>query len=142
MINAGGLINIAEELQPGGYSRERALAQVEAIPTTLAEVFERAEREGIPSHALADRIARERIEAARARQLHGAAQPARAAAVLSAIVWPAVFAPGQELDLSPGNLRILAALIATAVAWRTRSIIATIATGMAALWLLQAAVGI
>ena len=63
------------------------------------------------------------------------------AAVLSAIVWPAVFAPGQELDLSPANLRILAALVATAVAWRTRSIIATIATGMAALWVLQAAFG-
>ncbi|MGH6944541.1 MAG: Glu/Leu/Phe/Val dehydrogenase dimerization domain-containing protein, partial [Geminicoccaceae bacterium] len=83
VINAGGLINIAEELRPGGYSRERALAQVEAIPTTLAEVFERAEREGVPSHELADRIARERIEAARARSLQSAAesQPARAAAL-------------------------------------------------------------
>ncbi len=60
------------------------------------------------------------------------------AAVLSAIAWPAVFAPGHDLDLSPGNLRILAALVATAVAWRTRSIIATIAAGMATLWLLQA----
>ena len=46
VINAGGLINIAQELQPGGYERERALAQVETIGTTLGEVFERASQRG------------------------------------------------------------------------------------------------
>jgi leucine dehydrogenase len=68
VINAGGLINIAQELQPGGYDRERALAQVETIGTTLAEVFERATRESVPTHEVADRIARERIAAGRRRQ--------------------------------------------------------------------------
>jgi leucine dehydrogenase len=67
VINAGGLINIAQELQPGGYDRERALAQVETIGTTLAEVFERAAGEGVPTHEVADRIARERIGAGRRR---------------------------------------------------------------------------
>lgn len=65
VINAGGLINIAAELQPGGYHRGRALAQVEAIGTTLAEVFERAAQGGLPTHEVADRIARERIAAGR-----------------------------------------------------------------------------
>jgi leucine dehydrogenase len=82
VINAGGLINIAQELQPGGYERARALAQVEAIGTTLAEVFERATRAGLPTHEVADRIARERIAAARRRQSRPAlaAVPKRAAA--------------------------------------------------------------
>ena len=65
VINAGGLINIAAELQPGGYDRGRALAQVEAIGTTLAEVFERAAHDRRPTHEVADRIARERIAAGR-----------------------------------------------------------------------------
>jgi leucine dehydrogenase len=67
VINAGGLINIAQELQPGGYERARALARVETIGTTLAEVFERAARDGLPTHEVADRIARERIAAGRRR---------------------------------------------------------------------------
>jgi leucine dehydrogenase len=67
VINAGGLINIAQELQPGGYDRGRALAQVEAIGTTLAEVFERAARAGLPTYEVADRVARERIAAGRRR---------------------------------------------------------------------------
>ena len=82
VINAGGLINIALELQPGGYDRARALARVETIGTTLAEVFERATRAGLPTHEVADRIARERIAAGRHRRsrppLH--AVPRRAAA--------------------------------------------------------------
>jgi leucine dehydrogenase len=82
VINAGGLINIALELQPGGYDRARALAQVGAIGTTLAEVFERATRAGLPTHEVADRIARERIMAGRQRQSRPVLQevPRRAAA--------------------------------------------------------------
>jgi branched-subunit amino acid transport protein len=57
-------------------------------------------------------------------------------AVLSAIVVPALLAPSGALDVSPGNARLLAGLLAIAVAWRTRSIVWTIAAGMAALWAL------
>jgi leucine dehydrogenase len=82
VINAGGLINITQELQPGGYDRGRALARVEAIGATLAEVFERAARDGLPTHEVADRVARERIAAGRQRQSRPAleAVPRRAAA--------------------------------------------------------------
>jgi branched-subunit amino acid transport protein len=54
------------------------------------------------------------------------------AAVLSALVVPAVVAPEGTIVLS-GNMRILAALVAAAVAWYTESILATIVAGLAAL---------
>jgi leucine dehydrogenase len=69
VINAGGLINIAQELRPGGYNRARALAHVASIETTLAEIFERSDREGRPTHEIADQVAEERIEARRATDL-------------------------------------------------------------------------
>ncbi len=59
-------------------------------------------------------------------------------AVLSAIIASELFVRGGALDLSPGNERLLAALVATLVAWRSRSVLLTIAAGMAALWTLQA----
>jgi leucine dehydrogenase len=77
VINAGGLINIALELQPGGYDRARALAQVAGIGGTLAEVFARAARAGMPTHEVADRIARERLAAGRERQSRPALQAVR-----------------------------------------------------------------
>jgi leucine dehydrogenase len=82
VINAGGLINIALELEPGGYDRARALARVEGIGATLAEVFERSARSGTPPHEVADRLARERIAAGPQRQSPPALQtvPRRAAA--------------------------------------------------------------
>jgi leucine dehydrogenase len=63
VINAGGLINIALELEPGGYDRARALARVEGIGATLTEVFERSASTGLPSNEVADRMAHERIAA-------------------------------------------------------------------------------
>lgn len=59
------------------------------------------------------------------------------AAVLSAIIFPELILPGGTLDLSLGNERLLAGLLATLVAWRTRNVLLTIASGMVALWLLQ-----
>lgn len=60
-------------------------------------------------------------------------------AVLSAIIFPALFRPEDgPLDISPGNLRLLAGLLAILVAWRTRNVLLTIAAGMGALWILQA----
>lgn len=58
-------------------------------------------------------------------------------AVLSAIIAPEMLQPGGVLDLSPGNARLLAGLVAMLVAWRTRSVLWTIGLGMAALWALQ-----
>ncbi len=62
-------------------------------------------------------------------------------AVLSAIIFPELFRPAGSLDLSLGNVRLLAGLLAAVVAWRTRNVLWTLAAGMAALWLLGALLG-
>jgi branched-subunit amino acid transport protein len=59
-------------------------------------------------------------------------------AVLSAIIFPELVVREGALDLSLGNQRLLAGLVAALVALRTRNVLLTIATGMAALWALQA----
>ena len=60
------------------------------------------------------------------------------AAVLAAIILPAVVVQDGEIALSASNLRLFAAVAAAVVAWRTRSIFYTIATGMVVLWTLEA----
>lgn len=60
------------------------------------------------------------------------------AAVLSALVWKAIVFYGGAYQLSWGNERLFAALIAAVVAWRSKNVIATTAVGMVALWILQA----
>lgn len=62
-------------------------------------------------------------------------------AVLAAIVAPGLFMPQGSFDLSADNPRWIAGIAALAVAWRTRSMVAAVATGMAGLWLLQWALG-
>ena len=61
-------------------------------------------------------------------------------AVLSAIIAPELLMPGGEFNLSPGNARLLAGVIAMLVAWRTKNVLLTIAAGMIALWVLSAIV--
>src|SRR5690606_24547509 len=65
VINAGGLINVAAELAPGGYDRAAAMARVAGIPVTLLDIFERAEKQNLPTNDIAAEIAMERIRAAR-----------------------------------------------------------------------------
>jgi leucine dehydrogenase len=60
VINAGGLINVADELR--GYDRERAMQRVENIYRTLREVFAIAREQNVPTSEAADRFARARIE--------------------------------------------------------------------------------
>lgn len=60
-------------------------------------------------------------------------------AVLSAIVFPEVLLSHDRLDVGIGNHRLLAAAVAVLVAVRTRKTTLTIAAGMAALLILQAA---
>lgn len=64
VINAGGIINVAAEVMHA-YDRDAVLRQVERIPATLAEVFRRADADGRPTSEVADRMARERLAAAR-----------------------------------------------------------------------------
>lgn len=58
-------------------------------------------------------------------------------AVLAAIVAPGLFMPAGTFDAGFSNPRWIAGLVALAVAAQTRNAVATIATGMAALWVLQ-----
>lgn len=58
-------------------------------------------------------------------------------AVLSAIILPEMVQPGGVLDISLGNDRLLAGLIAIVVAWFTKNVIWTVAIGMVSLWILQ-----
>lgn len=57
-------------------------------------------------------------------------------AVLTAIIVPELVMPGGGVEVSLGNGRLLAGLLAIFVAWRTKNVLWTIAVGMAALWLL------
>jgi valine dehydrogenase (NAD+) len=67
VVNAGGVINIAEELR--GYHRERAYANVRRIFDTTTDVLETAEAEGIPTAVAADHLAEARIAAVGSVQL-------------------------------------------------------------------------
>lgn len=60
-------------------------------------------------------------------------------AVLLAIILPAVLYVGDQsrFDLSIGNDRLIAAIIAAAVAWLAKNVWLTVGLGMGALWLLQ-----
>ncbi len=60
VINAGGVINVANELE--AYNPERALKRAEGIYDILLRVFETAREEGIPTHQAAARLAIRRIK--------------------------------------------------------------------------------
>jgi branched-subunit amino acid transport protein len=57
-------------------------------------------------------------------------------AVLSAIIFPELLIHGGALDISLGNVRLLAGLVAVLVGWRTRNVFLTIAAGMVAFYLI------
>ena len=59
VVNAGGVIQVADELR--GFSFERASAACEQIFTTTAKIFSTAESDGVPPSVAADRIAERRI---------------------------------------------------------------------------------
>jgi len=59
-------------------------------------------------------------------------------AVFSAIIFPEVLRPSGALDISLGNDRLIAGVLAAGVAWRTKNVFLSIAVGMVALWILSA----
>ena len=67
-INAGGLINVADELGPGGYDRARAVATTEKIEPTLRRIFAESKQTKVSAARVALRLARERIEAKRGQK--------------------------------------------------------------------------
>jgi leucine dehydrogenase len=64
-INAGGLVNVAAELAPGGYDAAASRERVLKIHDTILEILERSAATGVPSHVVSDRMAEERLAAAR-----------------------------------------------------------------------------
>ena len=60
------------------------------------------------------------------------------AAVLTAVVIPLLFYENGALEVSLGNERLLAGLVAALIAWRTKSVLFTLGGGMATLLTLQA----
>lgn len=71
VINAGGLIQVADELDPGGYSHARVTERVNQIGPRLTSIFDRAEDEGLTTVAAADRMAERRMAAVgRLRRFH------------------------------------------------------------------------
>jgi branched-subunit amino acid transport protein len=60
------------------------------------------------------------------------------ASVLSALVVPGLtFNHAGVLDISASNFYLVAGIFAALVAWLTRNMLASLAAGMGALWLLQ-----
>jgi valine dehydrogenase (NAD+) len=59
VVNAGGVIQVADELH--GFEFERAKAKATKIYDTTLAIFDRAAADGIPPAAAADRLAEQRI---------------------------------------------------------------------------------
>jgi leucine dehydrogenase len=61
VVNAGGIINLAQEWAPGGYSRDRAYAETARIEDTTRELIARARAEGVTTARAADDLGRRRL---------------------------------------------------------------------------------
>jgi leucine dehydrogenase len=61
VCNAGGIINIAVELEPEGYAPARAQARVRAVGDTLRQIFDVAELDGVTPLRAALELGRRRL---------------------------------------------------------------------------------
>jgi leucine dehydrogenase len=59
VINAGGLINVANELE--GYRQDRAMKQAEGIYEILKNIIAISKSQNIPTHAASNKMAEERL---------------------------------------------------------------------------------
>jgi leucine dehydrogenase len=59
VINAGGLINVYNELN--GYNRDRALLMARHIYDNVMRIFEVARQQSVPTHLAASHVAEKRI---------------------------------------------------------------------------------
>lgn len=67
VVNAGGLLSLLYDIE--GADDDAVLARVRGIGPRLAALWERAQAERVPPHRVADRLAEERLTAA--RRAHG-----------------------------------------------------------------------
>ena len=69
VVNAGGLVQVADERE--GFDFERARARVARIHDVTLEVLQEAQRDGVPPGAVAERRAERRIaDVSRLRGIH------------------------------------------------------------------------
>jgi valine dehydrogenase (NAD+) len=61
VVNAGGVINVSDELHADGYHEERAKLRAQAIPDTLTEIVRVSREEDVPTEVAATRVAERRI---------------------------------------------------------------------------------
>ncbi|MFK7969825.1 MAG: Glu/Leu/Phe/Val dehydrogenase dimerization domain-containing protein [Bacteroidia bacterium] len=61
VINAGGLINISQEVAGQAYSRDRAIEMTEVIYDTTLRIFDLSQSEGLTPHAAAQQVAEKRV---------------------------------------------------------------------------------
>jgi leucine dehydrogenase len=61
VINAGGLINVADELE--GYNEKRATKRIARIYDSVKRIIAISKRDGVPTNIAADTLALERIDA-------------------------------------------------------------------------------
>jgi leucine dehydrogenase len=64
-VNAGGVINVAHEFYPEGYSEERAAADIKRIYDRGRTIIEFSRKENVPPYAVALRLAEDRIRRAK-----------------------------------------------------------------------------
>jgi leucine dehydrogenase len=64
VINAGGVISVAGELQPGGWKEDWVRAKVERIGQTVFTCLKEAQKDSVATEVVALRMAKERIKKA------------------------------------------------------------------------------
>jgi len=62
IINAGGIIAVADEFEPGGFKKERVLKKVEQIYDRLLKIFAYAKEKDIPTQEAAEHVAEQLME--------------------------------------------------------------------------------
>jgi len=67
VINAGGIINVGCEFEPGGYDESIALPRIDNIYHALKEIFRRARETGETTADAADDVAERRLAAAQSK---------------------------------------------------------------------------
>lgn len=64
IANAGGLIYVADELEPDGFNQQRVIERTQHIQATIADILSRSKDQNLPTYKVADMIAEERINGA------------------------------------------------------------------------------
>lgn len=73
VINAGGIMNVANEVHGRPITPEQGMKDVEGIYNTLIEIYQRGDKENRPTYVVADEVAQDRIKAAGEKQAEEAA---------------------------------------------------------------------